>query len=177
MQTKIEKIPTEVLYLVSPHCPTGVKFSYEQIKLYTQTFRYVILDQAYANPLVFDSRFLEFDNLIVLKTFSKLGGVPGLRLGYCIANQTIINKLALVKNLYEITTSGAEYLQFICKNPWIIDEHMEDLEQSRKRLAAKYGKIHSAGNFATIPDCMKSEGKGYVINNKMFTRITIPYFG
>ena len=177
LHSKIEKMPTEVLYLVSPHCPTGVAFSYEQIKLYAQTFRYVVLDQAYTNPLTFDIRFLEFDNLIVLKTFSKLGGVPGMRLGYCVANQKIINKLALVKNLYEITINGAEYLQFICNNPQIIDEHIKDLEHSKKLFISKYGKIYSAGNFITIPGRLKLEGKNYTIDSKTFTRITIPYSG
>lgn len=175
LQTSIEKIPTEVLYLVSPHCPTGVEFSYEQIKLYTQIFKYVIVDQAYTNPLLLDLKFLELRNLIILKTFSKLGGVPGIRLGYCVANEEIIKKLALIKNLYEITTNGAEYLNFVCNNSWIIQEHIKDLDESKKKFLSIYKKIHSAGNFVTIQDCAPLQGKEYIIDNKSFKRITIPY--
>lgn len=175
LQTDINEIYADVLYLVSPHCPTGVEFTYEQIEQYTQKFKYVILDQAYTNPLLFDLRFFKLPNLIILKTFSKLGGVPGLRLGYCVANKLIINKLALVKNLYEITMTGQEYLNFICKNSWIIDDNIKELDRNRNNLALKYRNVYSAGNFATILNCNELQGKNYVIDNESFLRVTIPY--
>jgi histidinol-phosphate/aromatic aminotransferase/cobyric acid decarboxylase-like protein len=164
----------DVLYLVSPHCPTGITFKYEQIEEYCCHFKYVILDQAYTNPLEFDLRFLEINNLIILKTFSKLGGVPGLRLGYCVAQENIIQKLALVKNLYEISVSAAQYLKFITNNIHIINDNIKDLNCSVDNLKKKYSFVAYAGNFATVPDTCNLLGKRYIIDNQSFVRLTLP---
>jgi histidinol-phosphate aminotransferase len=71
------------VFLAYPNNPTGNLFSAEDIEdLISETEALVVVDEAY-HPFCqqsFLSRLSEYDNLVVMRTFSKLG-LAGLRLG------------------------------------------------------------------------------------------------
>ena len=46
----------------------------------------------------------EYPNLVLLRTFSKAWGLAGIRLGYCIGNEEIINYLFKIKAPYNINS-------------------------------------------------------------------------
>lgn len=169
-----ETIGGDVLYLVNPNCPTGLTFSTDSILDLAKQFKYVIVDEAYENPLVFDKRLLSANNVIVVKTFSKLGGVPGMRIGYCVANREIINRLYAVKTTYEIDSTAVDYLEFITKNNYLIEENFDELHNCFTILLKNNGGfgIH-CGNFGTFEDFGKLRGKQYVIDSKPFIRVTL----
>lgn len=169
-----ETIGGDILYLVNPHCPTGVTFDVDTIFELSTHFKYVIVDEAYTNPLRFNDELLKAENVIVVRTFSKLGGVPGLRLGYCVANKNIIDKLNVVKSVYEIGSDSVEYLKFITNNSHLIDEHLEELHNCFRVLSKNNNgfSIHTA-NFGTFEDFGRLVGKSYVIDSKPFVRVTL----
>lgn len=164
----------DVLYITNPHCPTCFEYSYDNIIKYSKHFKYLIVDEAYTVPSNTDARVLEYDNIITVKTFSKIGGVPGIRLGYCYAHESIINKLMCVKPMYEITTTGVEYLR-VC-SPELLRSSQERLNMSAKSISTKYPEhyIDHAGNFCLIKNDNKLEGKRYNIDGNQFTRLTLP---
>ena len=138
-------------------------------------FKYLIIDEAYTVPSDTDARFLECDNIITIKTFSKIGGIPGTRVGYCYAHESIINKLMCVKPMYEITTTGVEYLR-LC-SPELLQASQERLNMSAKWIGSiKYPEhyIDHAGNFCLMKSMNKLEGKLYDIEGNQFTRLTLP---
>ena len=49
----------------------------------------------------------EFDNIIILRTFSKAYGMAGLRIGYAISNKNIIGYLNRVRGPFN-TDAGAQ---------------------------------------------------------------------
>ena len=161
----------DALYLVSPHCPTGVKFTLQQIREYSEKFKYVIVDEAYLNPIIFDQPILH--NVIYLRSFSKLGGVPGLRIGYAIAHADIIQKLHTVRNSYEINSAAVEYLQFIFDNKQLIDANIMEYEKCYGLLKKDINNFSiRCANFATF-EYEKLNGKKYQISNHTFTRVTL----
>jgi histidinol-phosphate aminotransferase len=80
---------TRLLYLCSPNSPTATQYRPEDVEALAKDFPgIVLLDEAYGEfaDYSFVPRIKEFDNMIILRTFSKAFGLAGLRLGYVVAN-------------------------------------------------------------------------------------------
>ena len=80
---------TRLLYLCSPNSPTATQYKAEDIEALAKAFPgIVILDEAYGEfaDYSFVPRIKEFENMIILRTFSKAFGLAALRLGYAVAN-------------------------------------------------------------------------------------------
>jgi histidinol-phosphate aminotransferase len=90
---------TRLIYLCNPNNPTGTVNPTEELTAFVKRFapQYpIMLDEAYTEyadapsltPLIND-----YPNLIVAKTFSKVYGMAGMRVGYAIAHADTIKKL------------------------------------------------------------------------------------
>jgi histidinol-phosphate aminotransferase len=80
---------TRLLYLCSPNNPTSTQFKMEDLEALAKAFPgIVILDEAYGEFADYSlvPRIREFENMIILRTFSKAFGLAALRLGYAVAN-------------------------------------------------------------------------------------------
>jgi histidinol-phosphate aminotransferase len=69
----------------------------------------IILDEAYFeyakdNPRYPDSMHYRYDNVITLRTFSKIYGLAGIRIGYGFAHEDLIANLLKVKLPFEPST-------------------------------------------------------------------------
>jgi len=87
-------------FVASPNNPTGNAHPAPQIeRLLKGSAGIVVLDEAYAEYCGQDflRRVRQFENLIVLRTFSKAHGLAGLRVGYAAARQVIVERLARAK--------------------------------------------------------------------------------
>ncbi|MDA9897370.1 histidinol-phosphate aminotransferase family protein [Alphaproteobacteria bacterium] len=98
----------KVVYLVNPNNPTGIILNRSKlIKLinsYPETL--FIIDEAYiefTNEQSLCSLAQEIDNLVVTRTFSKCFGMAGVRLGYMVANLSIIQTVNKIRNGKSIT--------------------------------------------------------------------------
>ena len=88
---------TRLLYLCSPNSPTATQYKPGDIETLAKAFPgIVILDEAYGEfaDYSFVPRIKEFENMIILRTFSKAFGLAALRLGYAVANPEIAKILA-----------------------------------------------------------------------------------
>lgn len=104
---------TRMIFLCSPNNPTGNLLSSDRIKYLAEKSNLIIfIDEAYID-FDDDGSFIkyisEFNNVIISRTFSKAWGLAGVRCGYCIANDFIINLFFKVKSPYTINklTSNA----------------------------------------------------------------------
>ena len=98
---------TKLIFLCSPNNPTANLLKKESIaEILQRTDSIVVVDEAYIDfadekgsciSLIHD-----YPNLVILRTFSKAWGLAGIRLGYCIANEIIIDYLFKVKAPYNI---------------------------------------------------------------------------
>jgi histidinol-phosphate aminotransferase len=97
----------KLLFICSPNNPTGNSISKKDINFILQNFNgVVIIDEAYSD---FSSQrsFIEemenYNNLIVLQTFSKAWGLAGARVGMAFSNATIIHYFNKIKSPYNIS--------------------------------------------------------------------------
>ena len=103
---------TKIIYLANPNNPTGTTFTKQEFDAFYKKVPervLIILDEAYFeyakdNPLYPDSMHYRYDNVITLRTFSKIHGLAGIRIGYGFAHEGLIGNLLKVKLPFEPST-------------------------------------------------------------------------
>src|SRR5271163_3558529 len=103
---------TKIVYLANPNNPTGTIFSkqeFDEFYKHVPERVLIILDEAYFEyakdtPRYPDSMHYRYDNVITLRTFSKVYGLAGVRIGYGFAHETLIANLLKVKLPFEPST-------------------------------------------------------------------------
>ena len=103
---------TKIIYLANPNNPTGTiftKLEFDRFMKNVPDHVLIILDEAYFeyaqdNPAYPDSMQYRYDNVITLRTFSKIYGLAGIRIGYGFAHDALIANLLKVKLPFEPST-------------------------------------------------------------------------
>jgi histidinol-phosphate aminotransferase len=99
----------KIIFLCSPNNPTANLLNKNSIKkLLQETKSIVVVDEAYIDFAGEENSCIdlinEYPNLVLLRTFSKAWGLAGIRLGYCIGDEEIINYLFKIKAPYNISS-------------------------------------------------------------------------
>jgi histidinol-phosphate aminotransferase len=136
---------TSLLYLCSPNSPTANQFKQGEIEsLITEFPGMVVLDEAYAEYADYSmvSRISKYENLIILRTFSKAFGLAGLRLGYAAASaglaKTLMEKMPLPFPVSVFTLSmGSKLLE----NYAIVEKAVKELKNERGTLIKNLNEI------------------------------------
>ena len=129
---------TKLLFICSPNNPTGNSFNQEDVELLIQKFNgIVVIDEAYINYSKQKSaiRFLtEYENVVVLQTFSKAWGLAGLRLGMAFAPQVIIDYLNKVKPPYNINQNSQQLAMDAIENIDWVNAHIHQTVAERNLM-------------------------------------------
>lgn len=106
---------TKMVFLANPNNPTGTIFKRDQWRSFMARVPehvVVVVDQAYYEyvddedyPEVLDE-LDRYPGLVVLRTFSKIYGLAGLRLGYGVGSADIMGALARVRQPFNTTSAG-----------------------------------------------------------------------
>ena len=154
---------TKIIYLANPNNPTGTIFTKSE---FDEFYRHVpervliILDEAYFeyakdNPRYPDSMYYRYDNVITLRTFSKVYGLAGIRIGYGFAHEQLIGNLLKVKLPFEPSAlaqaAGIGALadkEFLHRSLELNARGVKFLSQSLKELGHRV--IPSEANFVML---------------------------
>ena len=93
----------KLVYLVNPNNPFGYLIPQDVIESLLTNYPNVlfVVDEAYIEFSAADSvatLVLDYDNLVISRTFSKAFGLAGLRLGYVCAGERVLNCLNKIRN-------------------------------------------------------------------------------
>lgn len=110
MLEKIDK-DTKVVWICSPNNPSGTAISKGTLQSFLNQCPdhvLVVLDEAYYEYMNEDPKtaewFTSYDNLILLRTFSKAYGLAGLRIGYGISHSDILRMIDVVRGPFNTTS-------------------------------------------------------------------------
>ncbi|MBL7129811.1 MAG: histidinol-phosphate aminotransferase family protein [Candidatus Omnitrophica bacterium] len=94
-----------------------------------------LVDEAYFNfcDITVIELIGKYDNLIIVRTFSKALGFAGLRVGYLISQPQNIDSLKKVRSAYEINSVAALLVSELLKRPEEIESYVAD---TKRNLAA-----------------------------------------
>ena len=134
----------KLFFVASPNNPTGNAFGNGRIEqLLRGTEGIVVVDEAYADFCGQDyaSRLGDFDNLVVVRTFSKAYALAAIRVGYAVAHPTIVKRLRCVKPAFTIGTLSERIAIEALRDPGFLERTVEAVSNERPRLADAIAKL------------------------------------
>jgi histidinol-phosphate aminotransferase len=155
---------TKIIYLANPNNPTGSIFSkleFDEFYKHVPERVLIILDEAYFeyardNSRYPDSMQYRYDNVITLRTFSKIYGLAGARIGYGFAHEELIANLLKVKLPFEPSApaqaAGIAALadkEFLHRSLELNARGMRFLTESLRELRLE--AVPSEANFVMVP--------------------------
>ena len=130
-----------MVWVANPNNPTGARYNGGDVeRLLAAIDGVVLVDEAYIEYAGLKHSLLkrveEFDNLVVLRTFSNAYGLAGLRIGYLAANRELATRLLLVKPPFNVNVySEAVAVAALDEQEWV-DEGVRSVRAERERLSA-----------------------------------------
>ena len=109
---------TKLVFVSAPNNPTGTTNTRAELDAYFEQVPphvLTVVDQAYFEyiddadyPDAVEEYFKAGRRVVVLRTFSKIFGLAGLRVGYGIGHESVISAIAKVRNAFDVTSAGQE---------------------------------------------------------------------
>ncbi|MDY1591012.1 MAG: histidinol-phosphate transaminase [Methanofastidiosum sp.] len=150
----VEKITSEaknakISFICSPNNPTGISYPEEEIKAILDTGLLVILDEAYADFSGNSGLSLlnNYNNLIVIKTFSKAFGLAGFRTGYCVASETLIQSMSKVILPYNLNLISMKVIELAIQHEDFMKDAVRKIKENRNYL---YGTMQEINGIKPI---------------------------
>jgi histidinol-phosphate/aromatic aminotransferase/cobyric acid decarboxylase-like protein len=134
-----------LVYLVNPNPYTGGYDSYELenfIDKCRENDIYVLLDEVYSGfgdcSFLVENDINNYQNLIVVRSFSKSYMLPSIRFGYCIGSDSIISKMSTIRSSYELSVLDCKFLESVISNKDYIKCFQDSVVMVREKLKSKY---------------------------------------
>lgn len=143
----LEKIRsnTKIIFLCSPNNPTGNVLNKKDVEKILKNFNgIVVIDEAYIDFSENNSFITEvnnYQNLIIIRTFSKAWGLAGIRSGYSVADEFITNLLFKIKAPYNLNKLTANAILKALSNVKQKNNFVNKIILEKEKLIIELKKI------------------------------------
>ena len=127
---------TKIIFLASPNNPTGNVLPEADARRLLDLGLIVVVDETYHEfsgytllPLLPD-----YENLVIVRSFSKWAGVAGLRVGYMLAGPVIVNHLIDIKQPYNVNVAAEAAALAAIENTGPLMANVRVLVEQRERM-------------------------------------------
>lgn len=154
---------TKIVFVCNPNNPTGTYWGRERFHRFMAQIggAIVVLDEAYAEYVEERdfpdgiSLLEQYPNLVVFRTFSKMYGLAGLRVGYLVAGAPVVDLIRRAGVVYSVNALAQVAATAALADPHHIARTREVVRESREILArglARLGLPFQAGvaNFVMV---------------------------
>ena len=139
----------DLLFICSPNNPTGTVVARELIERLSAAFSgLIVVDEAYGEfadaegvPSSIELVRRGVENIVVLRTFSKAFAAAGIRLGYAIANERIIDVLLRMKPPYNVNVLTQATGLALWRRRDAMERNVRELIAARNILAAECERL------------------------------------
>ncbi|MBM3896921.1 MAG: histidinol-phosphate transaminase [Thaumarchaeota archaeon] len=147
---------THMVMLCSPNNPTGNLVDQKGLKKLLETDCAVVIDEAYYEFSGKSAASLtrSYDNLIVVRTFSKAFSLAGLRVGYTIASEKTTSQLNLVRPPNSVGVISLRLAEMALHNVKMMKENVARILAERDRCIARLNKIRGIKTIPTAANFM-----------------------
>jgi len=166
---------TRLVWIANPNNPTGNFLPYAHLLAFLKRVPAdvaVILDEAYNEYLPIDKRedatqwLAELPNLVITRTFSKIYGLAGMRVGYAVAAPAVADLLNRVRQPFNVNNlalvaahAALDDHDFLSRSFEQNRRGMSQITEGLQRLNLSYIPPH--GNFVTlaVPDAAQTNAR------------------
>jgi threonine-phosphate decarboxylase len=130
------------LFLCNPNNPTGIQYPTSTIISLIEECEkqncFVILDEAFFDFLTEYNSFIpyinRFSNLIIIRSMTKMFAIPGIRLGYIVAEPNIIARISQLQSNWSTNTIALLAGELCLQNESFIKKTQEYICNERQRI-------------------------------------------
>jgi histidinol-phosphate aminotransferase len=154
-----------IIYIANPNNPTGTAFGAAEFAAFLKKVPgdvLVVLDEAYreyaARTDLPDAPelFRQYNNILTLRTFSKVYGLAGLRIGYGIGHPTLVAEMNKLRTPFNVTNVGQSAALAALDDAEHVRRSVEINREERQRLydglrGLGLSPVPSETNFLFIP--------------------------
>ena len=167
---------TRIVWIANPNNPTGNFLPYAEVRAFLASVPkdvVVVLDEAYNEYIPAAERIdtatwlKDFPNLLICRTFSKIYGLAGLRVGYGLASPEVADLMNRVRQPFNVNNlalaaaiAALDDHAFLAESYQLNRRGMEQLVAGIKQLGLEH--IPSHGNFLTF-----KVSDGATVNQKL----------
>ena len=136
-------VKKKIAVIINPNNPTGhavdEEYLLEVIKEAQKRNILVVIDEAYHYYYKKSmAKYVnKFDNLIVIRTFSKFFGLAGLRIGFALAHPSIIENLRKVQSTYPVDCVAVTFAEEILNHSEIEKQIYDKFIEGKKYIIGK----------------------------------------
>ena len=155
---------TRIVFIANPNNPTGTFISGAEVEAFVAKLPsevLVVLDEAYTEYLRPDFRYdsiswlNKYPNLVITRTFSKVFGLAGLRVGYALAAAGVADLMNRVRQPFNVNSLSLAAAAAALNDEAFIRDSYELNCRGMDQIVAGLGKlglkhIPSYGNFVTF---------------------------
>ena len=135
---------TSMLIICSPNNPTGNQFKKGDVKKILQEFNgVVVVDEAYVDFAKYSviDWVRKFDNLVVLRSFSKAFGLAGIRSGFLVSNKSIVEYVKRVTPPFDVNIVTQRLIALALQNWNYFKQRIKYIIKEREWLGNALAKI------------------------------------
>ena len=167
---------TRIVWIANPNNPTGNFLPYAEVRAFLESVPkdvVVVLDEAYneyippAERVDTTAWIQEFPNLLICRTFSKIYGLAGLRVGYGLASAEVADLMNRVRQPFNVNNlalaaaiAALDDDEFLQASYELNRQGMAQIVAGLQRLG--FAHIPSYGNFVTF-----RAGDAAAVNQKL----------
>lgn len=153
----------QLVYLDHPNNPTGQPAPPEALRMLARRAQErqicLLVDEAYGDymeqPQSACTLLGEFENIIVLRTFSKGFGMAGIRAGYLLASEAVCHALNKIGNPYNISQPSRLAAEAALGEADFLPRCRAAFARSKAALRTSIGeRLHMAYTLDTCPICL-----------------------
>ncbi len=152
----------QVVYIDNPNNPTGQSIAAEDIAKIAAVCEkqgaVVFVDEAYGDFMDFDNTAIslvnDYDNIFVVKSFSKGYALPALRVGYGIIPKPFIPQIAKIPPEMVVTNVGVEMAKISLTDYEHIAESRRKIKANKKRIIDSLKKLKVSETDYSVPITM-----------------------
>ncbi|MCL4428271.1 MAG: histidinol-phosphate transaminase [Deltaproteobacteria bacterium] len=153
---------TKIVFISNPNNPTGTFFSNDKIINFIKKVNdgvLIIVDEAYieyiGKSLIEDIDIADFPNVLVLRTFSKVYGLAGLRVGYGIGNKDLISLMDRTREPFNVNSLSLAAAAAALEDKEYLEKVIETNETEKNYLYGGFKKmglefIKTGANFILV---------------------------
>ena len=184
---RVNREKIKLVVFSNPCNPTGRLEQKETLEKFIRSVDAVVVaDEVYMSfaedkknqSFLYD--FLEYPNLIVMKSLSKSIGLAAIRVGFALSNEVFIDMVKTIKSPYNLNSVSQEIAKTVLGYPGCLSERLDAIVENKKKLQKslktlfgnKMGfKVYDTEtNFVLIETDRAKDIFGFLLENKILVR-------
>ncbi|MBN2441732.1 MAG: histidinol-phosphate transaminase [Spirochaetales bacterium] len=155
---------TQVIYIANPNNPTGTYVTQSELMHFignVPDYMLIVIDEAYVEFVTEDDfpdtlpLIKKHENILVLRTFSKMYGLAGLRVGYGIGSPKVISDLHKTKEPFNVNSIAQVAAIGAIGDHEFVNKTLQVTRTGKEYLYNEFDKMHleywkSAANFVLV---------------------------